>query len=104
MANPDKTDVIDQTKRTRSERNASCGDATNSPVANFEQSLDELETLVQRMETGDLALEDSLTAYERGIALYRQCRGALDDAELRVKLLSDPLDPENADDFKPDAS
>jgi exodeoxyribonuclease VII small subunit len=87
MASPDKTE------------------ATNdSPVANFEQALDELETLVQRMESGDLALEDSLTAYERGIALYRQCRGALDEAELRVKLLSDPLDPESADDFKPDAS
>lgn len=84
MANPDKTE------------------ASNSPVANFEHALDELEMLVQRMETGDLALEDSLSAYERGIALYRQCRGALDHAELRVKQLADPLDPESAESFNPD--
>jgi len=75
---------------------------TASPVANFEHALDELETLVQRMESGDLALEDSLTAYERGIALYRQCRGALDHAELRVKLLSDPLAPDAAEAFNAD--
>lgn len=78
-------------------------DTTDSPVASFEHALDELESLVQRMETGDLALEDSLAAYERGIALYRQCRGALDQADLRVKLLSDPLAPDAAEDFNADA-
>lgn len=68
-------------------------------VAEFEHSLDELEQLVQRMEKGDLSLGDSLTAYERGVALYRHCQTALEQAELRVKLLSDPLDPDNAEPF-----
>lgn len=65
-------------------------------VADFERSLDELESLVQRMERGEMTLEESLQAYERGMLLYRSCQGALEQAELRVKLLSDPLDPASA--------
>lgn len=68
-------------------------------VAQFEQSLDELETLVQRMEKGDLSLDESLAAYERGVGLYRRCQTALEQAELRVRLLADPLDPENSEPF-----
>ena len=70
-----------------------------SAVAEFERSLDELEQLVQRMEKGDLSLDDSLQAYERGIALYRNCQSALEQAELRVRLLSDPLEPEKSEPF-----
>ena len=72
---------------------------TPSAVAEFERSLDELEQLVQRMEKGDLSLDDSLQAYERGVALYRHCQQALEQAELRVKLLSDPLEPEQSEPF-----
>ncbi|RRU02122.1 exodeoxyribonuclease VII small subunit [Stenotrophomonas sp. 278] len=72
-----------------------------SPVAHFEQSLEELEQLVQKMETGDLSLEQSLSAYERGVGLYRQCQQALEQAELRVRLLSDPARPETAEPFDP---
>ncbi|MFY2765279.1 exodeoxyribonuclease VII small subunit [Arenimonas sp. MALMAid1274] len=75
-----------------------------SPVAQFETSLDELEQLVQKMEKGDLSLDDSLAAYERGVGLYRQCQGALEQAELRVRLLTDPTDPETAQPFQPDAA
>lgn len=72
-----------------------------SPVANFEQSLEELERLVDRMEHGELSLEDSLAAYERGVGLYRQCQAALEQAELRVRLLSDPANPDGAESFAP---
>ncbi|GHH59536.1 MULTISPECIES: exodeoxyribonuclease VII small subunit [Gammaproteobacteria] len=72
-----------------------------SPVARFEQSLEELEQLVEKMEAGDLSLEESLSAYERGIGLYRQCQQALEQAELRVRLLSDPARPEAAEPFDP---
>lgn len=68
-------------------------------VAQFEQSLDELEALVQRMEKGDLSLDESLAAYERGVGLYRRCQTALEQAELRVRLLTDPLDPDSAEPF-----
>ncbi|AWV06812.1 exodeoxyribonuclease VII small subunit [Marilutibacter maris] len=64
-----------------------------SPVADFEQSLDALEQLVEKMEQGEMSLEDSLAAYERGVGLYRKCQAALEQAELRVRLLSDPQDP-----------
>ncbi|MBN6149623.1 exodeoxyribonuclease VII small subunit [Xanthomonas sp. AmX2] len=72
-----------------------------SPVAVFEQSLEELEVLVEKMETGELSLEQSLTAYERGIGLYRQCQQALEQAELRVRLLTDPEQPDSAEPFDP---
>ena len=74
-----------------------------SPVATFEASLDALEALVERMEQGNLGLEESLTAYERGIGLYRECQAALEQAELRVRLLSDLDTPESARPF-PDGS
>ena len=70
-----------------------------SPVADFEQSLDALEQLVEKMETGEMSLEQSLAAYERGVGLYRRCQAALEQAELRVRLLSDPQDPASATPF-----
>ncbi len=70
----------------------------------FERSLDELEALVQKMEKGDLSLDDSLAAYERGVGLYRQCQTELEQAELRVRLLSNPEKPETASDFHSDDS
>jgi exodeoxyribonuclease VII small subunit len=75
-----------------------------SVVAGFERSLDELEQLVQRMEKGEMSLDESLGAYERGVALYRQCQNALEQAELRVKLLSDLGNPDSAERFAPDAN
>ncbi len=54
---------------------------------NFEATLSELEGIVQSLETGDLSLEDSLSTFERGIALTRQCQTALQDAEQRVSIL-----------------
>jgi exodeoxyribonuclease VII small subunit len=77
--------------------------STPTPPQDFERALDELEALVQRLEGGELSLEDSLGAYERGVALYRQCQGALEQAELRIRLLADPADPAGGREFRPDA-
>lgn len=82
-------------------KTASTLEPAPSVVAGFERSLDELEQLVQRMEKGEMSLDESLQAYERGVALYRQCQGALDQAELRVKLLGDPGNPDRAEPFVP---
>ena len=76
-------------------------DAPNQ-IADFEKSLDELEKLVTRMEEGEQSLDESLQSFERGIALYRNCQTALEQAELRVKLLSDPQNPDAAEDFDVD--
>ena len=70
-----------------------------SPVAQFEHSLDELEQSVEKMEQGAMSLEDSLAAYERGVGLYRRCQSALEQAELRVRLLTDPEQPDSAQPF-----
>ncbi len=57
---------------------------------NFEQNLAQLETLVTDMESGELSLEESLAAFEKGIKLTRECQAALQKAEQRVqKLISE---------------
>ncbi|HSX61749.1 MAG TPA: exodeoxyribonuclease VII small subunit [Tahibacter sp.] len=75
---------------------------TPNQIVDFEKSLDELEQLVARMEHGDLSLDDSLASFERGVALYRNCQSALEQAELRVRLLLDPTDPDSAAPFQPE--
>lgn len=49
-----------------------------------------------------MSLDESLSAFERGIGLYRHCQQALDQAELRVRLLLDPDAPDTAEPFKPE--
>ena len=56
---------------------------------NFEEALEELEELVTSMEEGDLSLEDSLKAFEKGIKLTRECQTALKKAEQKVQVLLD---------------
>jgi exodeoxyribonuclease VII small subunit len=53
----------------------------------FEQSLADLQTLVERLENGELSLEDSLSAFENGIRLTRDCQSALAQAEQKVQVL-----------------
>lgn len=54
---------------------------------NFEEALEELESLVSAMEEGDLSLEESLQAFEKGIKLTRECQTALKQAEQKVQVL-----------------
>lgn len=70
-----------------------------SPVAAFEKALDELEHVVAGMERGEQSLDDSLAAYERGIALYRQCQTALEQAEQRVTMVNNSAKPEQQTPF-----
>jgi exodeoxyribonuclease VII small subunit len=53
----------------------------------FESALQELETLVEKMEQGELSLEDSLQHFERGVNLSRTCQQALKAAEQKVEIL-----------------
>jgi exodeoxyribonuclease VII small subunit len=55
----------------------------------FNKGLAELEVIINKMESGDLSLEDSLMYFEKGVKLHRQCHSALTDAEQRVKILSE---------------
>ncbi|HSE97994.1 MAG TPA: exodeoxyribonuclease VII small subunit [Blastocatellia bacterium] len=57
------------------------------PEKSFEASLKELEEIVERLEAGDLPLEESLELFERGVRLSRDCQQRLDAAERRVEIL-----------------
>lgn len=86
-------------------------DATESSTAtdplaisglDFEAALAELEALVERMEEGEITLEQSLSDFERGIALTRTCQQALTAAEQKVSLLVDKNGESAVVDFTPD--
>ncbi len=71
--------------------------AKNAPPA-LETSLDNLEVLVEKMESGELTLEDSLKAFEEGVRLSRECQQALQQAEQKVRILLEQnteADPES---------
>lgn len=64
--------------------------ATNNaeaPTPDFEASLAELEGIVEKLEQGELSLEESLQQFERGVQLTRQCQTALTQAEQKVEIL-----------------
>ncbi|MGM0953832.1 MAG: exodeoxyribonuclease VII small subunit [Pseudomonadota bacterium] len=63
------------------------GENKTTSIADFEKSLDELEQLVRNLEQGELSLEQSLSAFERGVKLTRECQQALKSAEQRVEQL-----------------
>lgn len=74
-------------------------ESAKAESVNFEDAMAELEKLVAQMEAGDLSLDASLQAFERGVMLTRQCQQALNQAELRVQALTDTdtlvdLDPD----------
>jgi len=54
---------------------------------NFEGALAELEEVVEQLESGDLPLDDSLTAFEKGVGLVKFCNHKLDEVEKKVELL-----------------
>jgi exodeoxyribonuclease VII small subunit len=58
-----------------------------SKTVDFEQALGELEAVVERLEHGELPLEDALKQFERGIELARGCQASLRQAEQRVEVL-----------------
>ena len=78
--------------------------ARKKATADFEHSLADLQVLVERLENGELSLEDSLSSFEQGIRLTRECQAALAQAEQKVQLLLErdgelqqaPFDPEPA--------
>lgn len=57
-------------------------------LVSFEQLYTELETTIEKLEAGNLALDEALALYERGMELSRQCSAMLDRAELRIEELA----------------
>ena len=80
----------------------------DSETPDFEASLQTLEALVERMERGELTLEQSLQCFEQGVRLTRECQKALSEAEQRVEILTgkdpeaEPAPFEGTDDGQPE--
>ncbi|MDP5209817.1 exodeoxyribonuclease VII small subunit [Microbulbifer sp. 2205BS26-8] len=80
--------------------------AAKKQSATFEENLEALEKLVERLEAGDLPLEEALADFERGVKLTRECQRKLASAEQKVKLLMEenggikelPFDTDAAED------
>ena len=62
-------------------------DKKDKNLGQLEKSLEELEALVERLESGELSLQQSLKEFERGIKLTRMCQTALKEAEQKVEIL-----------------
>jgi exodeoxyribonuclease VII small subunit len=76
-------------------------DATDAPP-DFETAMRDLEELVERLEQGDLSLEESLAAFERGVMLTRACQTALKEAEQKVEILLKKGGEPAVEEFTPD--
>jgi exodeoxyribonuclease VII small subunit len=65
-------------------------------LPDFEKALEELESLVEQLESGELSLDQSLSQFKRGVELTRHCQGVLDEAQQVVQKLMDSDDDSSA--------
>ena len=77
-------------------------DPTTPATPDFEHALGELEATVDKLEHGDLSLEDALKHFERGVALTRDCQSALKQAEQKVEILLQKSATATPEPFEPD--
>jgi exodeoxyribonuclease VII small subunit len=76
----------------------------NEARPDFESAMRDLEALVERLEQGDLPLEESLAAFERGVLLTRACQTALKEAEQKVEILLKKAGEPAVEEFTPEDS
>jgi len=69
----------------------------------FEDALEQVEAIIERIERGEVGLEESLAEYERGVELIKKCRGILERAEQRVEELTRRMESEAGGADKADA-
>ena len=63
--------------------------STDPSIKDFEAAIAELESIVKKLEDGELPLETSLQLYERGVQLSRFCHSSLEEAERRIEVLNE---------------
>jgi exodeoxyribonuclease VII small subunit len=73
--------------------------AARKKKLDYETAVAELETLVDRLEQGDVSLEESLKLYEKGVLLSRDCQQQLTEAEQKVQMLLEQSDQSTLVDF-----
>ncbi len=70
---------------------------TKKDTVNFEASLQKLKKIIEKLEGGDVSLEESVKSFEEGIGLVKECQKQLSQAELKVKKLLDNGDTVDLD-------
>ena len=75
-------------------------DTSPQELPSFEEALEELESIVAKMEQGDMSLEASLEAFERGVSLTRHCQQALKEAEQKVSILVENMGKDEIAEFR----
>jgi exodeoxyribonuclease VII small subunit len=75
----------------------------DSKPLDFETAMRDLEQIVERLEHGDLPLEESLAAFERGVMLTRSCQTALKEAEQKVEILLNKAGGAQVEGFDPES-
>lgn len=78
--------------------------ADREGLGRLEKSLEDLEALVTRLESGDLSLEQALGEFERGMRLTRECQAALTEAEQKVEILLKKTESADPVPFEPEAN
>jgi len=77
--------------------------ASKQKKLDYEAAVKELEALVEKLEQGDISLEESLKLYERGVLLTRDCQDSLKAAEQKVQMLLQQSGQTNLVDFDPES-
>jgi exodeoxyribonuclease VII small subunit len=75
-------------------------DTKPTELPDFEKALEELESLVEQLESGELNLDQSLQQFKRGVELTRHCQGVLQQAQQLVEQLIEPDDESSAAPFE----
>ena len=70
---------------------------TKKDTVNFEASLQKLKKIIEKLEDGDISLEESVKSFEEGVGLVKECQKQLTQAELKVKKLLDNGDTVDLD-------
>ena len=70
----------------------------------YEAAISELESLVTKLEQGDISLEESLKLYENGVLISRDCQEALQQAEKKVSMLVQQMDKTELVEFDPEST
>ena len=83
--------AIDKDTQTPGASSPSLSSPTVSSEMKFEAALAELEQIVQKMESGSLSLEDSVTVYHRGSELLQHCQKQLNDAEHKIQVFENNM-------------
>lgn len=79
-------------KASKTSHKTDSGAAPGESQVDFDTAMDQIEAIIEQIESGEIGLEEQIAAYERGAGLLRHCRGLLDAAEQKVQQIDGELE------------